>query len=126
MHSEVEEAVEELRATFPGISVTAEDDGDGGAFLEMFQVDPGPVYAQRETWLRFHISCQYPYADVYPLYVRPDLVRVDGNGHGTGIALSAFRGERALQLSRRSNHRSAVFDTAARKVLKVLEWFRAQ
>ena len=126
MHSEVEEAVEELRAAFPGISVTAEDDGDGGAFVQMFPVDPGPTYAQRETWLRFHIACQYPYADVYPLHVRPDLARADGSGHGTGLALSAFRGVGTLQLSRRSNRRSAEFDTAARKVLKVLEWLRAQ
>ena len=126
MHSEVEEAVTELKAAFAGIGVTAEDDGDGGAFVEMFPVDPGPPYDQQETWLKFHIGCQYPYADVYPLYVRPDLARADGNGHGTGVALSAFRGESALQLSRRSNHRNAEFDTAARKVLKVLEWFRTQ
>ena len=126
MNPEVEEAVAELQGTFVGIGVTAEDDGDGGAYVEMFPVDPGPEYAQHETWLRFHVGCQYPYADVYPLYARPDLVRVDANGHRTGIALGEFRGESALQLSRRSNHRNAEFDTAARKVLKVLEWLRSQ
>ena len=126
MHPEVQEAVAELRTIFPGIVVTAEDDGDGGAFVEVCPVDPGPMYVQRETWLRFQVGCQYPYADVYPLYMRPDLARADGNGHVTGIALSAFRGESAMQLSRRSNHRNAEFDTAARKVLKVLEWLRTQ
>ena len=126
MNPEVEGAVAELRASFPTAVVTAENDGNGGAFVEVSPIDPGPAYAQRETWLRFLIGHQYPYADVYPLYVRPDLARVDGNGHGDGIAFNDFRGERSLQLSRRSNNRSAEFDTATRKVRKVLEWLRAQ
>lgn len=126
MNPEVEGAVAELRASFPSADVTAEADGNGGAFVEVNPVDPGPSYVQRETWLRFLIGHQYPYADVYPLYVRSDLARVDGNGHGEGIAFNDFRGERSLQLSRRSNHRSAEFDTATRKVHKVLEWLRAQ
>ena len=126
MNPEVERAVAELRASFPAAAVVAEDDGSGGAVVELNPIDPGSVYAQRETWLRFLIGHQYPYADVYPLFVRPDLARVDGNAHGEGLAFAEFRGERALQLSRRSNHRNAEFDTATRKVHKVLEWLRAQ
>ena len=126
MNPEVEGAVAELRASFPAAVVVAEDDGSGGAFVELRPIDPGSVYVQRETWLRFLIGHQYPHADVYPLYVRPDLARVDENGHGEGLAFAEFRGERTLQLSRRSNHRSAEFDTAARKVHKVLDWLRAQ
>ena len=126
MKPEVAKAVSELRARFGRVTVTAEDDGDGGAVVSMSPLDPGPAYVQRETWIKFAISYLYPDADVYPLFVRPDLQRVDGNGHGEGIASGEFRGEPALQLSRRSNRRDPAFDTAARKVAKVLEWLRAQ
>ena len=126
MKAEVAQAVSEIETCFPSVTVTAEDDGDGGAVVTMYPLDPGSVYVQRETWMKFAISYLYPDADVYPLFVRPDLARADNNGHGEGIALGKFQGEPALQLSRRSNRRDPAFDTAARKVAKVLKWLRAQ
>ncbi|WP_419921961.1 hypothetical protein [Candidatus Poriferisodalis sp.] len=121
MKPKVQEAVAELRTSFPDAVVTDVADGDGGAFVSVDPIDPGPAYSQDETWLKFHISHMYPDADVYPLFVRPDLVRVDGNGHGEAITSGSFRGEPALQISRRSNHRSEI-DTALRKILKVEKW----
>lgn len=126
MTPEVEEAVVELQASFPGVTVTAQEDGDGGGIVAMFPIDPGPTYVQRETWIKFVISCQYPYSDVYPLFVRVDLTRVDGCSHGPGIAEGSFLGEPALQLSRRSNRRDPGLDTAARKVARVIQWLQAQ
>ena len=123
---EVEHAVEELRARFPDTEVDAAGTGDGGAIVTIARVDPGPAYAQRETWMRFDISYLYPRADVYPLFVRPDLVRVDEQTHGDGISLHSFRGSPAVQLSRRSNRLNPKIDTAALKVTKVLEWLWSQ
>lgn len=124
MTPEVERAVEELRACFSDTGVDAVGTGDGGARVTIARVDPGPSYVQRETWVRFAISYQYPHADVYPLFVRPDLARADGQPHGDGIAQTEFHGEKALQLSRRSNRLNPATDTAALKVTKVLEWSR--
>ncbi len=126
MTSEVEQAVEELQACFRDTEVDAVDTGDGGATVTIARVDPGPVYVQHETCMRFTISFQYPYADIYPLFVRPDLDRVDGQPHGEGIAESEFNGEKVLQLSRRSNRLNPAIDTAALKVAKVLQWLWAQ
>lgn len=126
MKTAVREAVAELRAAFPAAAVTAADDGDGGAYVTVDPIDPGPTYMQDETWLKFHVCHSYPDADVYPLFVRPDLARTDGGGHGEGFAGATFRDEPALQLSRRSNQRGAEFDTAVRKVHKVIEWLHAQ
>lgn len=126
MTPEVEQAVEELRALFADTEVDAVDTGDGGAIVTVSRVDPGPVFTQRETWLRFAIGFQYPYADIYPLFVRADLTRADGQPHGEGIGLAEFDGENALQLSRRSSRLNPTIDTAALKVTKVLEWLRAQ
>ena len=76
--------------------------------------------------MKFAISFQYPYADIYPLFVRPDLTRADGQPHGEGITPASFESEPALQLSRRSNHLNPEVDTATLKVTKVIEWLRTR
>lgn len=126
MTPEVKQAVGELRACFHATEVDAASTGDGGAVVTIACVDPGPVYTQRETWMRFVIGFQYPYADIYPLFVRPDLARADSQPHGEGITPAEFHGHKALQLSRRSNRLNPMIDTASLKVMKVLEWLRTQ
>jgi hypothetical protein len=124
MTPEVAQAIDELKAAFPDAAVTACSLPDGGANVMIDPVDPGANYVQRKTWIGFAIGFQYPYADVYPLFVRPDLTRSDGASHGEGIALTSFDGQPALQLSRRSSRLNPRIDTAALKVAKVLEWLR--
>lgn len=126
MTPEVEQAVEELRACFPDAGVEAIGTGDGGAFVRISSIDPGHSYAKRETWIGFMIGHQYPYSDIYPLFVCPHLVRSDGRALGEGFSMGSFQGEAALQLSRRSNRLDPSTDTAALKVTKVLEWLQAQ
>jgi hypothetical protein len=118
----VAQAIQELKAAHEGATFTVREDGQGGAFVIIDPVEPGPPYAQRETWLGFQITFQYPYSDVYPLFVRPDLARRDNQPLGEGFANASFEGRQALQLSRRSNHLNPAIDTAAMKVAKVLEW----
>jgi hypothetical protein len=118
----VTEAVEELKKTYGGSTVTVNDDSSGGAFIVIEPVDPGAPYVQRATWLGFQITFQYPYSDVYPLFVREDLARTDGAALGEGFGVASFCGRPATQLSRRSNRLNPAIDTAALKVAKVLEW----
>jgi hypothetical protein len=119
----VAEAIEEIRATFEGAAITARADGEGGAYVRIDPVDPGPPYAQRATWIGFRVTAQYPYSDVYPLFVRHDLCRTDGQALGEGFTGNqTFDGQPAVQVSRRSNHLNPATDTAAIKVLKVLSW----
>ena len=126
MKPQVEQAIAELQACFHYTKVVASDTEDGGASVRIDSVDLGPAYTPRETWIAFGIGFQYPYADVYPLFVRPDLARADGQPHGEGLAPGSFGGEAALQLSRRSNRLNAEIDTAALKVTKVIQWLRDQ
>jgi hypothetical protein len=120
------EAIDEIRATFEAATVSVRDDGEGGAYVRVDPVDPGAPYVQRATWIGFRITAQYPYADVYPLFVRNDLSRVNGQPLGEGMGLSNFDGQPAVQVSRRSNHLNPATDTAAIKVLKVLSWMAAR
>jgi hypothetical protein len=121
------EAIEELHATFEGAAISSRADGEGGAYVRIDPVDPGPQYAQRETWIGFRITAQYPYADVYPLFVRPDLSRTTGRPLGEGFTANhTFDGQPAVQVSRRANHLNPGTDTAAIKVLKVLSWMASR
>lgn len=124
----VEKAIAELRLAFPDAQLDVREDGSGGAYVLLEPVDPGPMYVQRETWVGFHIVFNYPYADVYPHFVRPDLTRVDGRpvmNPGMGIqsvTWPAWDDRAALQLSRRSNRLNPRTDTATTKLMKVVGW----
>lgn len=124
----ITEAIDELRQTFPDASVTFEPDGGGGAWVNIDPVPTGPAYTQQATWIAFQITYPYPEADIYPLFVQPDLTRKDGAGHGEGFQSVAWgpRAQPGIQLSRRSNRLDPAVDTAATKVLKVLRWLAQQ
>ena len=91
---------------------TVREDGEGGAFVIVEGVDPGPLYEQPDTWIGFRITFQYPYSDVYPHYVRGTWRAPTSGRLGEGPARSTFEGRPAVQLSRRSNHLNPVTDTA--------------
>jgi hypothetical protein len=135
MTADVEAATEEIRFAFPEAMVTAVADPDGGAFVTVDSVDPGELYSPRETWVKFHITFQYPFSDVYPHFVRPDLRRTDRPdisdgqpplGEATSMGSFAGDGKPAIQLSRRSNRLNPATDTVALKLAKVLEWLRSR
>ena len=81
MTPEIEQAVEELWHCFSGSEVVARDTGDGGAVVTIDPVHLGPVYTPQKTWMKFQISFQYPYADIYPLFICCDVKRSDGQPH---------------------------------------------
>jgi hypothetical protein len=122
---QIEKAIEEIRSSFPDCRIEVEPDGAGGAHVVVHDVPLGPPYAQAAIWVGFQITFQYPYADVYPHFTLHDLARTDGRGLGEGIGNGAnFRGKPAVQLSRRSNKLNPATDTAALKLLKVMQWLR--
>jgi hypothetical protein len=112
--------VEELKAQFPDKTVNAEPDGAGGAYVVIDPIDPGPAYQQRECWLGFQVTYLCPDADIYPVFLDPTLVRVDGNPHTAPITPVTWRGRDALQYSLKSAHRDPEIDTAAIKAVGVI------
>lgn len=120
-------AIDEVRSSFPDCQVDTDPDGSGGAFVVVRNIPLGPPYAQQDTWIGFQITFQYPYADVYPHFARPDLSRADRKPLGEGFGVSArFRAQPAVQISRRSNKLNPATDTASLKLLKVIEWVRTR
>lgn len=127
MTPEVEAAVEGVRQTFPGHRLEVEPEVQGGAYVVVHELPLGGRYAPETSWFGFLITFQYPRADVYPHFIDGGVRRADGRPHGPGFSgPNPWRGRPALQVSRRSNRWDPALDTAAVKLLKVLEWVRAQ
>lgn len=127
MKEDVAIAVREIESSFSGCAVTVKDDSSGGAIVTVDGVSlQDSPYEQDQTWVGFHITHTYPYADVYPHFVRADLKRKDGEPLGEGTSLGTFQDRPAVQLSRRNNHLNPATDTAALKLHKVLRWLRSR
>lgn len=120
----VQQAIAETRTAMTDSAVTVREDGEGGAWVTVDDVKLGPPYLQESTWIGFRVTFAYPYADVYPHFVRGDLARVDGQPLGDAMSASAFEGRPAIQVSRRSNHLDPIRDTAMLKLAKVTDWLR--
>lgn len=120
----VERAIEGIRERFAGHEVHVREDGEGGAFVTVDELELGDLYTQKTTWLGARIVHTYPYADVYPHFCRGDLSRKDGRPLGDGTSTASWEGTAAIQLSRRSNHLEPEVDRADLKWLKVLDWLR--
>ena len=126
MTPEVEHAIAELRETWPDTEITMKPDPQGGALVVLETVPLFPPYVQATSWFGFLLSFQYPYADVYPHFVRGDLSRSDGKPLGEAMTVTTFDGRPAIQVSRRSNRHEPEFQTAAIKLHKILEWMRTR
>ncbi len=123
MNDAVKQAITDIRASWTDATVTEDPDNDGGALVLLEPVSIGGLYLQETTWVGFRITFQYPYADIYPHFLRSDLQRKDGRPLGDGMSGGhAFAGRSAIQISRRSNRLNPATDTAALKLGKVLQW----
>lgn len=117
-------AIGEIRSTFDHCAVETEPDGAGGAVVVVSGIRMGSPYVLDEVWIGFRITFQYPYADVYPHFTNVNLARADGRNLGGGFGTATFRNQPAIQVSRRSNRLNPETDTAALKLLKVINWMK--
>ena len=116
-------------AVFPSLEIKVTPDGQGGAWVEVLDVPIGQTYVQATTFVVFLLPFNLPGSDIYPLFVRPDLARADGQPLGpafqqTQLSWPAEPMPRPVtQVSRRTRGAFAS-QTAAQKVMKVLDWLR--
>jgi hypothetical protein len=125
MRTEVTAAIDELKRQFPESAFTVSDDGQGGAHVLMEPVVLGARYEPESTWFGFQIPAQYPYADIYPVFMGAKCRRKDGVGFSAPVTLGHnFRGRAAIQISRRSGAAQNGGQKATAKLLKVLDFLR--
>lgn len=131
MKRSVEQAVGDIRRSVPASTLDVEPDADGGAFVTLHGIDLGPTYEPATSFIGFHITFQYPHADIYPHFVVAGLKRNDQKPLGEGFHadkewITPTQTLKATMVSRRSNHMDAAVDTAVTKLQKVLEWIRSR
>ena len=123
MKMEVSTAIEELKRQFCSSAITVREDGQGGAYVLMEPVELCQKFRPTATWVGFQIPAQYPYADIYPVFIGGNVTRADG------VALQApvtaghhFEGRAAIQISRRSAAAQSGSQRVTAKILKVLDF----
>jgi hypothetical protein len=119
----VTDAVTSLRKAFPEAVVEVNDDGSGGAYVVVHPVTLGGRFAPSITWVGGHITAQFPYSDIYPIFIGGDVRLANGAAFVPPITSGhTFRGRAALQISRRTNRLDPVLQSAACKFQKVIYW----
>ncbi len=128
MLPDVEEAVSEIRAAFPGHEVRAVPWGEGGAEVTVEEIELGEGFEPSNSFVGFRIDRYYPNSDVYSHYVRGDIRKTDGSALPNPGMLPnhEWQGRSAIMVSRRSTRWDANTDTALGKLYKVSDWIKGQ
>ncbi len=130
--SAVRDAVAGLRAQYGEDHVREIPDGQGGAWVEIDELELGDAYVQGATFLLCLLPFNLPNADVYPTYVRHDLARADGQPLGEGFQVTQVQlpgvgqPRPVVQVSRRTREGLFVQQTPSQKIEKVLVWIRSR
>jgi len=123
MKVEVSSAIEELKRQFSASTLTVREDGQGGAYVVMEPVTLGSKYRPPETWVGFQIPAQYPYADIYPVFIGGNVARTDGVAFVAPVTAGhQFEGRPAIQVSRRNSAAQSGMQKVSAKILKVLDF----
>ena len=123
MKQEVAGATEELRRAFQCSAITVSEDGQGGAYVFVENVDIGVRFAPSITWMGGHITALYPYADIYPVFMGAAVQRADGQGFEAPVTPGhTFAGRPAIQISRLNNQVQNCPQTAVVKFMKILNF----
>lgn len=126
MKVEVSAGIEELKRQFSSSSFTVREDEQGGAYVVIEPVMLGPKYRPATTWVGFQIPAQYPYADIYPVFIGGDVARADGTGFVAPVTPgNHFEGRPAIQVSRRNSAAQSGTQKASAKILKVLDFLES-
>jgi hypothetical protein len=123
MKVEVSSGIEELKRQFGASTLTVREDGQGGAYVVMEPVTLGPKYKPEVTWVGFQIPAQYPYADIYPVFIGGNIARANGTPFNAPVTPGHhFEGRPAIQVSRRNSAAQSGLQKVGAKILKVLDF----
>lgn len=124
MNREVASAIAELERAF-ATTAQCREDGQGGAHVLLPGVELGDRFTPARAWLGAHIPALYPYADIYPVFMDPEVRRNDGRAFEVPITPNArFLDQPAFQISRRNNQVQHHPQTAVAKFVKIVDFLR--
>ena len=107
LKSAVDSALEQLRTAYGEDRVLAVGDGQGGAWVELADVELSGTYVQSTTFVVFLLPFNLPGADIYPMFVRDDLTRRDDAPLGDGLQRTTLSWPANRRSARSSRSRAA-------------------
>ena len=123
MNTEVSKGIEELKRQFSGLPFAISEDDQGGAYVVIDGVSLSARFNPQKTWVGFQITAQYPYAEIYPVFIDAGVARADGIAFVPPVTAGhQFQGRNAIQVSRRNGAASNSAQKATSKILKVLDF----
>lgn len=123
MKTDIAKGIEELKEQFSPSVFTIREDGSGGAYVCIESVQLGERYQPASTWMGFHMTAQYPYADIYPVFMGVEVNRVDGVAFAAPVTRGhTFESRPAIQISRRCSTADNGLQKATAKILKILNF----
>jgi hypothetical protein len=123
MKVEVSAGIEELQRQFSASTLAVREDGQGGAYVVMEPVTLGSKFRPEVTWVGFQVPAQYPYADIYPVFIGGNVVRASGAPFAVPVTPGhRFEGRPAIQVSRRNSAAQSGLQKVVAKILKVLDF----
>ena len=123
MNVEVSNAIKELEIQFVNSPLTIRDDNQGGAYVIVDSITLGSKYKPESTWLGFQITAQYPYADIYPVFMGAEVVKADGTEFIVPVTKGhTFESRQAIQISRRNGAANSGSQKVTMKLLKILDF----
>ena len=121
----VAKAIEELQSAFQPSPVTVREDGCGGAYVIVENIEIGELFVPATSWMGGHISELYPYADIYPMFIDAGVRHVDGREFHAPITPGhQFESRPAIQVSRRNNQCPNLSQPAVAKFIKILDYLK--
>lgn len=124
LNPEVRQGLDELAVLFGELAVAP--DGQGGARVTVRDISLPEGLNRTESWCGFVIPFNYDDVQVYGHHFPADLRRADGQPlNGPGFNYSGnWEGTPALVISRSSPGWRKGIDTAALKLVKVIEFLK--
>jgi hypothetical protein len=122
----VRQGLDELQLIFGELKVVP--DGQGGARVTVTCAPLPPGLSRAESWVGFILAFNYDDVQVYGHHFPADLRRADGTPFaGPGFSYGGtWEGMPSLVVSRSSQHWRKGADTAALKLVKVIEFLKTR
>jgi hypothetical protein len=122
MRDPVAKGILELRETFGSLNVRPT--GDGGAYVTVSRIRLPRNLSLRQSWAGFLLPYSYDDVQVYGHFFPAELRHADGRPlDGPGIqGGQVWEGQPAIKVSQNSPRWRSGVDSAALKLVRVLEW----
>ena len=126
MQKPIADAIEDVRAAFPGLTVSSEELPDGSVWVILHGVSIGDGWNRPVIGLRVKLQPTFPDTEPYPFYTAAGLVRTDGRSFAPVQPAVQIDGETRTQISLKKNGHTKLLpgEDLGTRFQAVVRWLR--